>query len=112
MTKPMLSRLGPPTRREFLGTLGTGAALLAASQFAAAADLTGGDPWEQIPSILQRIKPPTFPDRSFDLAKYGAVGDSIDGTFTATVTHVMNGNAAHFLSGSFHVCRVQDELTP
>jgi hypothetical protein len=43
---------------------------------------------------------------------FPAVGSAIDGTFTATVSHVMNGNAAHMLSGSFHVCRVQDELTP
>jgi polygalacturonase len=75
MTKPKLPRLDPSTRREFLGILGTGATLLAASRLARATETSSGDPWEQIPSILQRIKPPTFPSRSFDLAKYGAVGD-------------------------------------
>ncbi|MFO0758963.1 MAG: hypothetical protein U0359_20895 [Byssovorax sp.] len=40
----------------------------------------------------------------------GMVGDAIDGTFTAMVTH--GGNAAHSLEGSFHVCRVEDELAP
>jgi hypothetical protein len=46
------------------------------------------------------------------ITKLGAVGDSIDGTFTATVTRVMSADAAHSLSGSFHVCRVKDEVLP
>jgi hypothetical protein len=44
--------------------------------------------------------------------KLGMVGDTIEGTFTATVSHVMNGNAAHLLSGSFIVCHQPDELVP
>jgi len=75
MIKPALPRLGPSTRREFLGTLGAGAALLAASRLASAAEFSSGDPWKQVPLILQRIKLPTFPNRSFELAKYGATGD-------------------------------------
>jgi len=75
MTKPALQRMGTPTRREFLGTLGASAAMLASPRLGSAADLACRDPWEQVPFILQRIKPPTFPNRSFDLTKYGAVGD-------------------------------------
>jgi hypothetical protein len=44
--------------------------------------------------------------------KLGMVGDTIEGTFAATVTHVMNGNAAHQLEGSFVVCHQPDELLP
>jgi len=29
--------------------------------------------WDQVPAILQRIVPPTFPDRRFSIADYGAV---------------------------------------
>ena len=31
--------------------------------------------WEMVPSILARIKPPTFPARDFNITKYGAIGD-------------------------------------
>lgn len=50
-------------RRTFL-TAATSAVLLPAA-----------GPWDQVPSILQRIKPPTFPNREFDLARYGAKPD-------------------------------------
>ena len=30
--------------------------------------------WEQLPEILARIKPPTFPGRDFDITKFGAIG--------------------------------------
>ena len=33
--------------------------------------------WETKDEILARIVPPTFPDREFDVTKYGAKGDSI-----------------------------------
>ena len=33
------------------------------------------DAWAQVPRILQRIKPPVFPGRDFDVTRYGAVGD-------------------------------------
>jgi len=45
-----------------------------------------------------------------DVAKLGAVGDSIEGTVEATVSQ--GGNAAHGLAGSFHVCRAPDEVVP
>jgi polygalacturonase len=38
-------------------------------------------PWEGVAGILARIKPPTFPNREFDIRKFGAVGDhSTDNT--------------------------------
>jgi hypothetical protein len=40
----------------------------------------------------------------------GPVGSYIDGAFDVVVSH--GGNAAHSLAGSFHVCRVPDELVP
>jgi polygalacturonase len=32
--------------------------------------------WEQVPNILKRTVPPTFADRDFDIADFGAVGDN------------------------------------
>ncbi|MGH9530251.1 MAG: glycoside hydrolase family 28 protein, partial [Terriglobales bacterium] len=34
------------------------------------------DPWAELPGILRRIQPPTFPDRDFDISSFGAVGDN------------------------------------
>jgi polygalacturonase len=31
--------------------------------------------WDQLPEILGRIKPPVFPDRDFNVTKFGAIGD-------------------------------------
>lgn len=31
--------------------------------------------WDQVPAILSKIVPPTFPDRDFDITDFGAVGD-------------------------------------
>jgi hypothetical protein len=45
-----------------------------------------------------------------DLAKLGAVGDSIEGTVKATVSQ--GGKATRDVAGSFHVCRAPDELVP
>jgi hypothetical protein len=45
-----------------------------------------------------------------DVTQLGPVGDPIDGTVTATVSQ--GGDAAHHLTGSFHVCRAPDELVP
>jgi hypothetical protein len=44
------------------------------------------------------------------VTKIDPVGGHIDGTFSGSVSH--GGNAAHALAGSFHVCRVADELVP
>jgi polygalacturonase len=34
-----------------------------------------GSPWDQVPTILAQIKPPTFPDKNFDVTAFGAKGD-------------------------------------
>ena len=34
------------------------------------------DPWSELQAILLRIKPPSFPDRDFDVTRFGAVGDN------------------------------------
>jgi polygalacturonase len=50
-------------RRDFLGgALGCGAA-------------GAGGGWDEVPRILARIRPPQFPEREFDLRRYGAAGD-------------------------------------
>jgi polygalacturonase len=36
---------------------------------------SAADPWEQAAAIRARIKPPTFPRRDFEIARYGAVAD-------------------------------------
>jgi polygalacturonase len=33
------------------------------------------DPWARLPGILQRIRPPVFPDREFPITRFGAVAD-------------------------------------
>ena len=35
------------------------------------------DPWEKVEEILERIRPPRFPERNFLLTDYGAVGDGL-----------------------------------
>jgi len=35
------------------------------------------DGWDQVPEILSRIVPPTFPNRDFNVSNYGAVGDGV-----------------------------------
>jgi len=71
-------------RRELLQmSLLAGGAILAAPTFLRGgafesspdADLSQ-DPWSQLPAILDRIKPPIFPDRSFSITKFGVVADS------------------------------------
>ncbi|MFB9300956.1 glycosyl hydrolase family 28-related protein [Kibdelosporangium philippinense] len=41
----------------------------------AAAEVKPPDQWRLVPHILGRIRPPTFPNRVFDITAYGAVGD-------------------------------------
>ncbi|HUP87725.1 MAG TPA: glycoside hydrolase family 28 protein [Longimicrobiales bacterium] len=63
------------SRRRFieLSVAGAGAALL--TRCATVGQSAAADPWSAVPGILARIKAPGFPARSFDITKYGAVGD-------------------------------------
>jgi hypothetical protein len=47
-----------------------------------------------------------------DFTALSAIGAPIQGTFNATVSHVMGGNAAHLLNGEFSLCRQPDEDAP
>jgi len=64
-------------RREFTKSLAIAAwaAWAKMPKWLAAAD-AATNPWDQFPEILARIKPPVFPDREFDITKFGAVGDN------------------------------------
>jgi hypothetical protein len=61
----------------------------------------GGSPWG-FPNDPIEVK----------ITKLEPVGGVIEGTFKATVSHVMNGNAAHNLTGTFHVCHTMDLFAP
>ena len=75
------------SRRDFLRTLGAGTVLV--SPLGAACRRAGGavipapssaKGWDLVPEILARIVPPKFPDREFDITKYGAAAGGIDCT--------------------------------
>ncbi|MGH9524885.1 MAG: hypothetical protein ACRD3E_20360, partial [Terriglobales bacterium] len=58
-------------------TIAAGAGALSVGAFAervpAFAAATDPDPWSEVPKILARIRPPKFPDRDFEITKFGAV---------------------------------------
>ena len=67
------------SRRRFV-IYAAGGIALAAAPFATGCSSNQGSsevktPWDDLPRVLARIVPPTFPDRHFDIANYGAVGD-------------------------------------
>src|SRR6185295_14955974 len=35
------------------------------------------DPWEGVPAILSRLKPPTFPNRDFDIRRFGSINEAV-----------------------------------
>lgn len=61
------------SRRRVLGAAGAAAvtSLLPWGEAASAAS-----PWDEVPAILARIVPPTFPNRTFDITDYGAAGNN------------------------------------
>ncbi|NUT33291.1 MAG: carbohydrate-binding protein [Hamadaea sp.] len=52
------------------------------------------DPWEEVPTILARVVPPTFADRTFDIRSYGAVGDNSTDCTAAFRSAIQACNAA------------------
>lgn len=48
---------------------------LFAASLSTAAPLTEAQAWAQLPGILERIQPPTFPEKAFVITKYGAKGN-------------------------------------
>jgi polygalacturonase len=69
--------------------------------------------WAQVPTILSRIKPPTFPNRDFKITDYGAVADGKADNTEAIRKAVAACNAAGggrvvvtpgvFLTGAIHL---------
>jgi polygalacturonase len=66
------------SRREFLHRSGAlaGGVIVGGTLLGNGAAQAAPAPWDQVPVILGRINPPTFPDRTFDIRDYGAVGDN------------------------------------
>ena len=62
-------------RRQFIYTAGVGASALLLTRCATLGSNAAEAGWDQVPGILSRIKPPTFPNRDFVITAYGAVGD-------------------------------------
>jgi polygalacturonase len=88
------------SRREFLKTVTAGAvAVRYAPEIWLSAD-TSGDPWRELPKILARIKPPSFPSRTFDVTKFGAVGNNLtDNTdaFKAAIAACEKAGGGHVI---------------
>ncbi len=71
------------------------------------------DAWAQVPAILQRIKPPVFPKRDFDITRYGARGDAqtdCTGAFRKAIAACNKAGggrvvvpAGEFLTGAIHL---------
>lgn len=70
-------------RREFLKGAGATGLVMWSGAFAStklisaiATPAAEQDAWSQLPAILARIKPPVFPNRDFEVTKFGAFGDN------------------------------------
>ena len=95
-------------RRDFLRFLGAAAAM--GSPLAALAcrispppsvatpseppPIPHGDPWKDVPAILSRIVPPTFPARDFDITQFGAVAGQTSDSTDAIRRAIVACNAA------------------
>jgi polygalacturonase len=73
--------LTPAVPRHTIGLMSTytrrhALAAMAGAAFAGSRAWAADDPWVTVyPRILKRIQPPKFPDRDFDVARYGAKAD-------------------------------------
>jgi polygalacturonase len=108
------SRKARLARRSFLTALGLGAApLLVAGAPWPLAYAAGGDPWSRAAAILRRVRPPTFPGREFNIARFGAKGDGktdCTGAIRAAIEACHRAGGGHvvvpagrFLTGAVHL---------
>jgi polygalacturonase len=98
-------------RREFITQLIAAGGALAAFRVAGIA--ASADPWDEFPLILQRIKPPVFPNRDFDITRFGArAGGKADCTeaLRAAIAQCSKSGGGHvvvpageFLTGAVHL---------
>jgi len=115
-------RASAASRRRFLrqaGSAGLGLYLLDATPLLRAATLprvrpdASADPWSSIDAILARIVAPKFPDRDFEITRFGAVGDGEKSATAAlreaiAACHAAGGGrvvvpAGRFLTGPVHL---------
>ncbi len=62
---------------QFLFMFALGLTTLVGGCSYAASSTSTGSGWDQLPTILSRIVPPTFRDEDFVITNYGAVGDGV-----------------------------------
>jgi len=103
------------TRRDFIKQLITGGVSIAiAPRLLSSRALFEDDPWQSVmPSILARIKPPLFPNRTFPITKYGAKSDGLTNCTAALQQAIATCSKAGggrvvvpqgiFLSGAIHL---------
>jgi polygalacturonase len=113
------------TRREFLSRLAIGSGALLASPLLGTAcrpvsvrdEIAQGtappSSWDRVPQILQRIRPPTFPTRDFDVTSFGAVPDGATDSTQGFRLAIANCSAAgggrvvvppgRYLTGPLHL---------
>jgi len=110
------------TRREFVRDLAIGAGAVAISPYLLtgcapllhpAPSHTNGTGWDLVPGILSRIVAPTFPERDFEITKFGAVAggssDCTDAFRSAIDACVKSGGGrvvvpeGKFLTGAIHL---------
>jgi polygalacturonase len=114
----MNSKMPEVSRRQFLQSATAGCSALAVLLFSRAT-IAG---WDDVPTILARIRPPVFPKRDFDITKYGAVGDGVKDSSKAiqqaiaACSRAGGGRvvvpAGDFLTGAVHLrSRVNLHLT-
>ena len=105
--------LAGPALASACRTAGSAAGALPNGRAAGAAGSYTGAGWELVPGILARIKAPTFPDNSFPITSYGAVGDGTHDCTDAFRQAIAACNAAgggrvlvpagRFLTGAIHL---------
>ena len=64
------------TRRDFIKQLLAGGVAISVAPRLFAVN-PQNDPWTSVPGILARIKPPTFPNRTFNVQRFGAKPDGV-----------------------------------